>query len=275
MRSRYHVRMGPKSIPISDLFDDLAALYSVATEDKLLSLLIEFIERLIPVQHVNILEFKKGLQPRSLKAIGGGYDHDLSKYLNGLYLLDPYYDLYENQDKTGVFNLNLEDWDSFSSTEDYKRYWRLTVGNNEVAGLYEIADQHCIHLSFMIQTEDEQLVQDALGLMRLLESNFCILFRIYFYSSSRHSITNEINRRDIHTTVSKVLENFGNDVLSDREQEIVRLLLKGHSAKSIATLLAITAGTVSVHRSNIYQKLGVAGQGDLFSKFVSSLTSLQ
>lgn len=267
--------MGPMTIPISDLFDEIAALYAVATEDKFLSHLIGFIEKWIPVQHVDILEFKKGLQPRSLKAIGGGYDHDLSEYLNGLYLLDPYYDLYENQDKTGVFNLNLEDWDSFSSTEDYKRYWRLVVGNNEVAGLYEIADQHCIHVSFMIQTEDQKLVQDAVELMRLLESNFCTLFRTYFYSTNRQSITNEIDRRDIHAAVSAVLENFGNDVLSDREQEIVRLLLKGHSAKSIATLLDITAGTVSVHRSNIYQKLDVAGQGDLFSKFVASLTSLK
>jgi DNA-binding CsgD family transcriptional regulator len=267
--------MGPKSIPISDLFDGIAALYAVATEDKLLSHLIEFIEKWIPVQHADILEFKKGLQPRSLKATAGGYDHDLSKYLNGLYLLDPYYDLYENQDRTGIFKLNLEDWDNFSSTEDYKHYWRRFVGNNEVAGLYEIAEQHCIHVSFMIQTEDQQLVQDAVELMRLLESNFCIMFRNYFYSTGRQWITNEIDRREIHTTVSAVLENFGSDVLSDREQEIVRLLLKGHSAKSIATLLDITAGTVSVHRSNIYQKLAVAGQGDLFSKFVASLTNLQ
>lgn len=269
------IKLGPRSSPLSALFDAIATLYSAVTEERLLSDVSAFIERWIPVQHINILEFKKGLQPRLLITEGGGYDHDLNEYLSGLYLLDPYYDLYENQGRTGIFKLNLEDWNNYSSGDDYKRYWRLVKGNNEVAGLYEISEQHCIHVSFMIQSDESELVREAMEFMRLLESNFRTLFRLHFYMSD-HSVTpNESNRRHIHTAVSTVLNNFGKDILSERERDVVRLLLKGHSAKSIAKILDITAGTVSVHRTNIYQKLEVAGQGDLFSKFVANLTNLQ
>ena len=62
----------------------------------------------------------RGLQPFVLFVEGGGYDHDLNKYLHGLYLLDPHYDFYENQNKLGVFCLNLDDWDIFESKESYK-----------------------------------------------------------------------------------------------------------------------------------------------------------
>ena len=269
------IRIGAKTAPISELFDAVAMLYSAVAEKRLFSAVSEFIENWIPVQHINILEFKKGLQPRLLVTEGGGYDHNLNEYLNGLYLLDPYYDLYENRGETGIFNLNLEDWDDYRSGEDYKRYWRMVKGNNEVAGLYEIADQHCIHVSFMIESDESELVRDAVEFMELLESNFCTLFRLHFYMSDHAVTPDESDRRIIHAAVSTILAEFGKNILSERERDVVQLLLKGHSAKSIAKLLNITAGTVSVHRTNIYQKLGVAGQGDLFYKFVASLTNLQ
>ena len=269
------IRLGPQKLPLSGLLDAVASLYLIVTEERLISDVSAFIEKWVPVQHINILEFRKGLQPRLLMTEGGGYDHDLNEYLSGLYLLDPYYDLYENQGQTGIFKLNLEDWNNYSSGDDYKRYWRMVKGNNEVAGLYEIADQHCIHVSFMIQSDESGLVRDAVEFMRLLESNFRTLFRLHFYMCDHKANYNESTRRDIHTAVSTVLDNFGKEILSERERDVVRLLLKGHSAKSIAKLLDITAGTVSVHRTNIYQKLGVGGQGDLFSSFVASLTNLK
>jgi len=275
MHCGYQIRMGAASILLSDLLDDLAELYPEATENQFLTRLVQCMQKWIPIEHVYILEFERGLQPRQLLIADSGYDHDLSEYLNGLYLLDPYYDLYENQKKTGVFKLNVEDWDAYSGTETYKRYWRRVMGNNEIAGLYETSDGRCVHVSFMIQTEDDQLVQDAVELMKLLESNFCALFKLHFHTNGPKFGSDETTRRDLHATVREVLENFGRDFLSDREQQIVQLLLKGHSAKSIANLLNISPGTVGVHRSNIYQKLEVGSQGDLFSKFVANLTNLQ
>ncbi len=49
---------------------------------------------------------------------------------------------------------------------------------------------------------------------------------------------------------------------------MVEALLAGHSEKSAARVLAISAETVKVHRRHAYRKLGVATKGELFSLFV-------
>ena len=45
--------------------------------------------------------------------------------------------------------------------------------------------------------------------------------------------------------------------LTDREQEVLGLLVEGHTYKRIADKLAISYGTVNRHVSNVYVKLHV------------------
>ena len=40
---------------------------------------------------------------------------------------------------------------------------------------------------------------------------------------------------------------------------------------SMARLLAISAETVKVHRRNLYAKLGIASQAELFSQFLARM----
>ena len=57
--------------------------------------------------------------------------------------------------------------------------------------------------------------------------------------------------------------------LTPRESEIVRLILRGHSTESIGLHLAISQETVKVHRKNIYKKLKISTQAELFSLFIA------
>ena len=50
------------------------------------------------------------------------------------------------------------------------------------------------------------------------------------------------------------------EVLTEREVEIVRLLAQGFRNREIATRLHITEGTVKVHLHHVYQKLGLEGR---------------
>ncbi len=45
--------------------------------------------------------------------------------------------------------------------------------------------------------------------------------------------------------------------LTDREREVMELVVKGLSSKAIAKSLGISYRTVEVHRSHILEKLGV------------------
>lgn len=53
------------------------------------------------------------------------------------------------------------------------------------------------------------------------------------------------------------------DVLTPREQEVVKLIAEGRSAKEIAATLVISPKTVDRHRANILHKLGMRDRLDL------------
>lgn len=55
----------------------------------------------------------------------------------------------------------------------------------------------------------------------------------------------------------------GYDLLSEREQQIFRLVVEGKSAREIADLLYVSPKTVEKHRSNVMNKLGVHGRLEL------------
>lgn len=52
-------------------------------------------------------------------------------------------------------------------------------------------------------------------------------------------------------------------ILTAREEEVVKLIAEGHSAKQIAALLVISVKTVDRHRANVLQKLGLRDRLDL------------
>jgi two-component system response regulator NreC len=52
-------------------------------------------------------------------------------------------------------------------------------------------------------------------------------------------------------------------LLSEREKEIMRLLVDGYSNKEIAARLVISLSTVHTHRSNLMRKLGLSSQREL------------
>ncbi|UVS78525.1 response regulator transcription factor [Actinokineospora sp. UTMC 2448] len=52
-------------------------------------------------------------------------------------------------------------------------------------------------------------------------------------------------------------------ILTPREEEVVKLIAEGHSAKDIAEHLVISVKTVDRHRANILQKLGLRDRLDI------------
>ena len=55
--------------------------------------------------------------------------------------------------------------------------------------------------------------------------------------------------------------------LSQRERELVQLVLAGHPTATIAERLGITVGTVKNHRRRIYEKLDITTERELFLQF--------
>ncbi|MDQ1319467.1 MAG: hypothetical protein QG655_710 [Actinomycetota bacterium] len=60
-----------------------------------------------------------------------------------------------------------------------------------------------------------------------------------------------------HLNRARAGEPTGTSILTAREEEVVKLVAEGYSAREIAATLGISAKTVDRHRTNVLQKLGL------------------
>ena len=73
--------------------------------------------------------------------------------------------------------------------------------------------------------------------------------------------------------IDGVIHNMGSGQLTRREAEVIGLLLQGHSSKLIARGLGISEGTVTNHKRNVYEKLAIHSQAQLFSRFLRAMSA--
>lgn len=59
--------------------------------------------------------------------------------------------------------------------------------------------------------------------------------------------------------------------LTQTQRHVAKLILQGHSSQSISRELGTSEGTVKVHRHNIWQRLGIAGNAELFRLLINYL----
>jgi len=52
-------------------------------------------------------------------------------------------------------------------------------------------------------------------------------------------------------------------VITEREEEVLKLVAEGHSSRDIAAMLHISVKTVERHRANLLQKLGLRDRLEL------------
>lgn len=82
---------------------------------------------------------------------------------------------------------------------------------------------------------------------------------------------NIVNTHAVEITVEKTDNTViapDIDALTERERQIVALLLKGRTCKLIATELFLSENTVKTHIKNIYSKMGIRKKSELFSKMM-------
>ena len=78
----------------------------------------------------------------------------------------------------------------------------------------------------------------------------------------------------IGSHVMATMAHFGSSRLSEREAEVARLILQGHSSKAIARMLGNSPETVKVFRKRIHSKLGLASSAELFTLFLTALCAM-
>jgi DNA-binding CsgD family transcriptional regulator len=193
----------------------------------------------------------------------------LDRYLAGPYLLDPLYELALRDDKPGVCRFRELTPDRFRSSEYYRQYCERTHLLDEMDFLVDVAAGTTVVL--VVGRRAKMFSKAELTRLRLIAATVRAAMRKIW---GRWAIEHSGTGRDesLHERLTRCFENFGETALTDREREITQLLLRGHSVKSIARELEIAPGTVMVHKRNLFAKLGISSQYQLFSRFIEDLS---
>ncbi len=91
-----------------------------------------------------------------------------------------------------------------------------------------------------------------------------LLAAVEALSQHKLSFTGAVSEMMLRGYLKSPSSKIGSDIrLTEREQEIVQLLVEGHSNKEVAVALHISVKTAETHRGHIMAKLNLRNLGDL------------
>jgi DNA-binding CsgD family transcriptional regulator len=196
-------------------------------------------------------------------------------YLKGPYLLDPFFKACGRKVDTGLYRLRDIAPDRFYQSEYYRSYYIQTGLSEEICYTSYLPKGVAVAISLMRSGERSRFSARE---FRLLDSVAPIVVSL----AQRHwqdvpakfdvEAAADEPRQDralIENTVSTLFSQR----ITPRETQVVAQVLEGHSSDSIATNLGISVGTVRIHRRNIYAKLRISSQQELFSIFLKKITT--
>jgi DNA-binding CsgD family transcriptional regulator len=160
-------------------------------------------------------------------------------YQAGPYLLDPFYLHSQRPAKARLARLRDLAPDRFYQAEYFRNYYVQTGLAEEIGFIVDIGDEVSVVISAM----------------------------------RAHKVFSAREFRDLETllpfVVATAQKQWGGLI---GQAEVVEYILKGHSADATGRALGIASGTVRIHRRNIYAKLRVSSQGELFTRFMASIS---
>ncbi len=197
-----------------------------------------------------------------------GRKHYLERYLAGPYLLDPLYQLSIRNRKPSLCRFRDELPDRFRSSEYYRQYCERTHLLDEMDYLFQASTRTTVVL--VVGKRSRMFSKAELQRLELIEPIVQASIKRIWAAWVERSGTKS-GKDDVHKRLTRSFDRFGESLLTGRERQISQLLLRGHSSKSIARELKIAPGTVMVHKRNMFSKLGISSQYELFSLLIDDL----
>ncbi len=184
------------------------------------------------------------------------------RYLTRLYVLDPFYRLFADKNQYGFFALDDIAPDEFANI--YSSYFNFLELTDEIGFIFPVDDNSCLHIDMSRFNRQASFEPEILNSMQALFEPLSSLV-------SKHiELTND-NKSYTGVNVEQLLVNFGKDLLTNKEYQVCQLLLQGHSAKAIASIMEISYETVKMHKKNIYGKSFLSSQPELLALFIDTI----
>jgi len=199
----------------------------------------------------------------------------VTEYQEGPYLLDPFFLACRRRAQPRLYRLRDLAPDRFYQSEYFRSYYVRTGLSEEIGFVADLPGEVMAVLSLMRADRSPAFGAREFRDLEAAEPVVRAAAQKHWADLHRRFSENgaENGQSDIQHVIEHAFRTFGRSVLTSRERDVVEYVLKGHSSEAIGKILAISPGTVRIHRKNIYAKLGINSQGELFSRFIEALTS--
>lgn len=194
----------------------------------------------------------------------------VTDYQAGPYLLDPFYLAATRPVAPGLYRMRDLAPDRFYQGEYFRSYYIQTGLAEEIGHFVDTGQGTMVVVSLMRATkpfssrEFAALAQAAPVVQAAVARNWRDLAAAFDRPAAPGGDRSP-------GQVERSFQRFGAGLLTEREREVAEYTLKGHSAEALGRVLGISPGTVRIHRRNIYAKLGISSQGELFARFIETL----
>jgi DNA-binding CsgD family transcriptional regulator len=231
-----------------------------------------FLGALAPVSNFIVFEFAPDRQPALVDC---NYEHNymlshMAQYTGGLYLLDPFWRA-GGDGRAGLVRMDDIAPEDFRQSEYFLRHYQATGVVDEMRFVVPLPSGSCVHV--FVEREAPLRAFDQEECSRFADVEPLVSAFVERHCAWRDAQRGAVPLPRAGFDLREQIRLMQPGEITPRETDIIELMLKGHSAKSIAGVLDIEEGTVTNHKRNIYAKTGVHSQAQLFDRFLRTLTA--
>ena len=253
--------------------EDLSCAIRSAGSEAFTSALMAVIRHFLQVDSMMVCLEKRNRAPTYLADFGISaekYELTIDRYFSEIYMLDPFCFAVENGLEEGFYHISDIAPDDFFESEFYQVYYVDLGVKDDCYFMFDIDKDTrlsvCVYHYSSQYLFSDQILSDARSAFSIIKE-----LALLAWGDSEHLA--EQDDGSLHANLERVFNQFGDSVLTDRERDVVQLIVRGHSSKSAARVLDIAPGTVQEHRKNAYRKLEISSQSELFALFLRDIAT--
>ena len=230
--------------------------------------LCDALKTLVDIDYAGVFLFRKLSAPLTLH---DEHEGGPVRYVDSPYLLDPIYDQFLRDTAPACCRLQDIAPDGFEESEYYLKYYKHIDVTDEYCFNVPVSAASMFHVTLLLTGRKRGYEDQALHILESLAPVVRAVLARYSELRAADLAPADADADAFHARLGTVFETFGCRVLTMREKQIVDLTLKGYSDKLTARELEITPATVRNHKKNIFSKLEIGSQGQLFALFLDVL----
>lgn len=261
-------------------------LVSAIGHDDFFAVLARRLARFFPYEWLIVFLYRCGATPLLLHDTMSAQDsrEGISNYLQNTYVLSPVYRAFLGGIQPGLYfmrdlaprePLKGLDAEQFGVRIDQKEEIGFLTqgwpkGMQELLLAFPVSQGGLIEISLSISS-----ARGGIGGVSLVPLRR--IFRLLLTCIRKHWEVRlgECALQREEPRLAQHIQGLDSPVLTQREREIVKMILRGHSSASIARELYIALPTVKTHRRNAYEKLGVNSMAELVAMYLQSVQESQ